>query len=127
MPGPDPLEALPTDPEDVVRMEPEDLGWYVLGHLDHLGDARQSLNIGNFGKGIERRFGDQVAEALVEGSWWLVREGFLIPTHRTSGSASFYRISRRERKERRAGRIREAYAHWTGAIHRMRPSSTLYF
>jgi len=95
MSGPDPLEALPREPKDVVLMEPEELGWYVLGHLNCLPDARQSLNIANFGGRMRDRFGPEIADALVEGFWWLVREGFLVPTYRTIGSAAFYRITRR--------------------------------
>jgi len=85
--------------EDLLALEPEEIGAVVLVHLRSLGDMnRGNLNRYNFSlphtyKEYPQQFRGQIAQVLMEGWMWLEREGFIAPKPADSGT--WYFITRR--------------------------------
>jgi uncharacterized protein (TIGR02391 family) len=96
------LEDVLPDAENLLSLEPEELGGYLLEYLNSLSEReRDTLHRNNF-LGLERFQGypaqhhESIRRALMEAWVWLEREGFLAPKPGSQGDWQF--ITRRGRK-----------------------------
>ena len=78
------IDQIVPDPEILIAMEPEDIGFVLLKHFEQ-ANPKAKLHRGNFflskpAQKYEARYQRQINEALTSGWVWLEREGFLLPS-----------------------------------------------
>lgn len=94
--------SLVPEAEDLLALEPEEVGGVILTHIHSLDQsAKANLNRYNFSliytyKEYPESYHDKIAAVLMEGWLWLEREGFLAPKPGSDGSWFF--ITRRGMK-----------------------------
>lgn len=94
--------SLVPEAEDLLALEPEEVGAIVLLHLRSLGESEKgNLNRYNFSlnytyKDYPEQCHKKIGEILMEGWMWLEREGFIAP--RPEDNFNWYFITRRGMK-----------------------------
>lgn len=89
------------NPEDLLSLEPEEVGAVILEHLNSLSETdREALNRYNFSlpgaqtfSGYPAPYVERIGRVLMEGWMWLEREGLIAPKPGTQGEWVF--ITRR--------------------------------
>jgi len=120
------IHSLVPNADDLLALEPEELGGVLLEHLNSLEPQDSGFHRGNF-SGSDRRISEYpdgkrepIMSALIEAWAWLEREGLIVPKPGSNGQHGWISISRRGRQlqnradvdaYRRADRFPRAMLH----------------